>query len=377
MCLFPHQGILLPWHWIGQNMILFNDNLISIRAQRGIARYFGEIVAGAGRLLGDDAVVCSPEPWRYGSARHVRTLRFKGSWRIGLQDKLASAAARALRPAVIFNGYYGDVWSGALQAYTVYDMLHELTAPPGHPFIAQKRRCLYRAAALFPISYHSANDLIRFYPDLDRAKIHPIPLGVDASFFVAADEHPAAAGRPYFLYVGHRTPYKNFMRLLEAFGQAGLARDFDLRVISPVGTFTDVELACMTRHGMTDSVSLIVSPSDEVLRQAYAGAYAFVYPSVYEGFGLPILEALASRTLVCTSNVSSMPELGGAAALYFAPEAVESIGACLLRVAAMSAAERRSRIATGVERARFFTWERCVTQTIAVLRDLAARGGGA
>ncbi|MBE2240511.1 MAG: glycosyltransferase family 4 protein [Caldilineaceae bacterium] len=355
--------------------ILFNDNLISVRAQRGIARYFGEIVAGAGRLLGADAAVCSPEPWRYGDAHHIPSLRFKGSWRIGLQDKIATAAALALRPAVIFNAYYGDVNSRAAQAYTVYDMLHELTAPPDHPFIAQKRRCLHRAAALFPISYHSANDLVRCYPDLDRAKIHPIPLGVDASFFAPAGARSPAAGKPYFLYVGHRTPYKNFMRLLEAFGQTGLAREFDLRVISPVGSFTDEERACMAQYDMVDSVALSVSPSDATLRQAYAGAYAFVYPSVYEGFGLPILEAFASRTLVCTSNVSSMPELGGEVALYFAPEAVESIAACLVRTAAMTAAERLSRIDAGAARARFFTWERCVTQTIDVLRSLAAPGG--
>lgn len=95
--------------------------------------------------------------------------------------------ALALRPAVVFNAYYGDVHSRAAEAYTVYDMLHELTAPPDHPFIAQKRRCLYRAAALFPISYHLANDLVRFYPDLDRFNIHPIPLDVDASFFAVAE----------------------------------------------------------------------------------------------------------------------------------------------------------------------------------------------
>ena len=109
-------------------------------------------------------------------------------------------------------------------------------------------------------------------------------------------------------------------------------------------------------------------------RRAYAGAYAFVYPSLYEGFGLPILEAMASRTLVCTSNVSSMPELGGESALYFVPESVESIAACLIRSAAMTTEERCSRIESGVERARFFAWERCVTQTIDVLRDLAAKG---
>ncbi|NJN82614.1 MAG: glycosyltransferase family 4 protein [Caldilineaceae bacterium] len=168
--------------------ILFNDNLISIRAQRGIARYFGHLVEGAGQHLGRIAAVCSPEPWQYGAARHIPSLRFKGSWRIGLQDRIASAAGWRLRPDVIFNAYYGNVQSDAAQVYPVYDMMHEMTAP-GHPFIVQKRRCFYRAAALLPISYHTANDLLRHYPDLDPAKIHPIPLGVDERFF-AQVQHP-------------------------------------------------------------------------------------------------------------------------------------------------------------------------------------------
>ena len=70
-----------------------------------------------------------------------------------------------------------------------------------------------------------------------------------------------------------------------------------------------------------------------------------------------------------------MPELGGAAALYFAPESVDSIAVCLLRAAGMSAFERQTRIEEGVARARFFTWERCVTQTLDILRGLAERGG--
>jgi glycosyltransferase involved in cell wall biosynthesis len=353
--------------------ILFNDNLISVRAQRGIARYFGKIVEGAGRLLGPAASVCSPESWAYGQARHLPSLRFKGSWRLGLQDKIAALAATALHPAVIFHAYYGDVNTRTAHVYPVYDMLHEWTAPANHPFIAQKRRCLQRAAALLPISDHSAKDLQHFYPDLDPARIHPIPLGVDSSFFVDSPP-PALEARPYFLYVGHRTPYKNFYALLEAFGRSQLAQNFDLKVLSPLQGFSSEEQACMQHYAITQQVQLLLSPPDTVLRQHYAGAFAFVYPSRYEGFGLPILEAFASRTLVCTSNLSSMPELGGTAALYFDPQSVESIAACLRQAVALTPLERQPRIEQGVERARFYSWERCILRTLAVLRHLAEPG---
>ncbi|NJN82613.1 MAG: glycosyltransferase family 4 protein [Caldilineaceae bacterium] len=178
--------------------------------------------------------------------------------------------------------------------------------------------------------------------------------------------------KPYFLYVGHRTPYKNFIRLLDAFGQAKLGHRFDLVAISPSGaSFTAEEERSIARHGIAQSVRLRFSPSDDELRATYARAFAFVYPSLYEGFGLPILEAFASGVLVCASNTASMPELGGEAALYFEPEVVDSIAATLIQAASLDEDERHARIRAGIERARFFTWERCVIRTMDILRELA------
>ena len=106
----------------------------------------------------------------------------------------------------------------------------------------------------------------------------------------------------------------------------------------------------------------------EDLPGLYAAADALLMPSQYEGFGLPILEAMASGTLVATSNTASMPEVGGDIAFYFDPYDTESIAEGLRRIATLSDDERARRIDQGVTRAHTFTWTRCQEQTIEVFR---------
>ena len=352
--------------------ILINDNIISTAAQRGIARYFDRIMDAAIAEFGDKAIICSPQQRDYGTAQHIRSIRFRGSWRIGLQDRVASWAAALKHPSVMYSVYYGEANPDAAQVFTVYDMVHEMFAPPSHPFLAQKRRCLQRASALLSISENTAKDIVAIYPKLET-KIVVTQLGVDEFFF--KDNAPTCAHleKPYFLYVGHRTPYKNFMRLLTAFGKSGLSKQLDLKVISPRGgQYSQHEIDYMRKYQLQDQIHLLLSPSDEILRESYRQAYAFIYPSTYEGFGLPILEAMASGTLVAASNTSSMPEIGGDVALYFDPLSVESIAECLQQIADLPSEEHARRIEQGIARARTFTWQRCQRQTMDVLRSLAA-----
>lgn len=142
-------------------------------------------------------------------------------------------------------------------------------------------------------------------------------------------------------------------------------------MISPGGgTFTPEEVDCIRRFQLEASVQLRRAVSEVELRDAYASAVALVYPSEYEGFGLPILEAMASGTLVATSNVSSMPEVGGDAAFYFDPTNSEAIAETLKQVAYLSTAERQQRLTQGRVRARASTWEQCQQKTIAALEEL-------
>jgi glycosyltransferase involved in cell wall biosynthesis len=134
--------------------------------------------------------------------------------------------------------------------------------------------------------------------------------------------------------------------------------------------FDPVEHECIRRYRLQTTVQLVSHASDLDLRRHYNNATAFVYPSEYEGFGLPILEAMASGTLVATSNRASMPEVGGDVAFYFDPYSIESIAGSLHHVVDTSAEERHRLLAKGIARARAFTWEKCQQHTIDILQYL-------
>lgn len=354
--------------------ILINDNIPSQATMRGVARYFRHVAAGLIARFGSRVVVLSSEAGDYGPARHVRSLRFRGSEQLGLHDKLAAVLVRRLRPRVVYSPWLSDVRTSAAKAFTVHDLIYEMfpqyrsrRLTPLRDLGRERRRCIEQAAALLAVSQNTAKDLASNYPGLDASRITVVYSGVAPFFFDGPPPGPIL--RPYFLYVGMRGGYKNFLRLLLAWGQSGLAENYDLRVISSA-PFTVQEREIMREHRLENSVRLVANVGDAGLRDSYAGATAFVYPSEYEGFGLPILEAMASGTLVATSGVSSMPEVGGGAAFYFDPADVESIAGCLRRVADLPAEQRRQRVAEGIARARTFSWERCQQQTVAVIEGL-------
>ncbi len=357
--------------------ILINDNIISHKSQRGVARYFRKVVDGIIDHFEAKTAIYSPEAREYGKAKHIQALQFRGSRRLRIGDITASIVAALLRPSVVFSPYYGNMRTGAAEVFTVHDMIYEIF-PHYYPgenrynqkFVAEKKRCFERAAALIAISTSTAADILTYYPNVDASKITVVYHGIDEFFFEGKAQQRDTLEKRYFLYVGHRTVYKNFLRLLAAFGQSGLAKNFDLRVISPsVGGFSREEIDCLDKYALHNTVKLITNATEVNLRESYANAAAFVYPSEYEGFGLPILEAMASGTLAVTSNTSSLPEVGGEVAFYFDPYNEESIVHSLQHIARLSVDDREHRIRQGIERAKTFSWTRCQQQTVDVLRQ--------
>jgi glycosyltransferase involved in cell wall biosynthesis len=249
------------------------------------------------------------------------------------------------------------------QVFSAYDMIYE-KLPKYYPrsdsgiskHIQEKKECFERAALIICISLNTANDILEIYPNISRDRVKVVYLGVDDLFFQAVKA--AENKSPYFLYVGHRERYKNFLRFLEAFGKTGLKKNFDLRIISPVDVvFTVQEKETISRYGLADNIRIEISVSDEELKKHYVRARAFVYPTEYEGFGLPVVEALASGTLVLTSNTSCLPETGGTAPLYFDPYSTDAIAETLKIASQMTDSERQNRIQVGKNWAAQFTWE--------------------
>ena len=169
-------------------------------------------------------------------------------------------------------------------------------------------------------------------------------------------------GRPFLLYVGSRPAYKNFTLVLEALARQ---KDDALWLLAVGGgVFTAEENRRIAQMGLGARVRLLPRATDEQLAEAYRSARLFVYPSLYEGFGFPPLEAMAAGCPALVSDTSALPEICGAAAFYFDPTQVESL-LVLLDTLLNDEKIRLSKVAVGLEQVRRYSWERTATATIA------------
>ena len=221
---------------------------------------------------------------------------------------------------------------------------------------------LSRAAGLVAISENTRQDAIRML-GLAPEKITTIYPGISAEYF---DAKPLARGRPYVLYVGTIEPRKNLDALLDAWRELkpGLRREFDLVVAGPSGWAT-----AQTRARVEAETKYLGYVPEPELPSLIAGATAFVYPSLYEGFGFPPVQAMAAGAPVLTSNNSCLPEVVGDAALLADPRSPSEIVAGVTRLLE-SEPLRKQFAARGRERAKQFRWEICAVRSLEFFRRI-------
>jgi glycosyltransferase involved in cell wall biosynthesis len=232
------------------------------------------------------------------------------------------------------------------------------------------------ADAVFTVSTSAANDL-RQHLNLSRDKLFVTPLGIELPEKVVSPEveqallHRLNISSPYFLYVGALHPRKNIGRTLEAFlSVRKRTQDIQLVIVGPPSWGADEVLRQVTASAKGDTGIVFTGfVSDEDLHTLYASAKGLVFPSLYEGFGLPALEAMAHGTPVITSNTSSLPEVVGEAALLVDPlstTAIEEAMARLLNDEALC----QTLSSRGLERAKLFSWESTAQKTLAAYRQI-------
>jgi glycosyltransferase involved in cell wall biosynthesis len=237
-------------------------------------------------------------------------------------NALASRLAMAsFRPDVVHETYYSSVGSapkGIPAVLTVFDMIHEIYAAESSQGVSsEKRAAVSRADHVICISRQTRQDLIELFrcpPD----KVSVIHLAAAAPASGANRTPIAAPDAPFLLFVGLRAGYKNFSGLLAAMAASpALSRDFRI-VAFGGGPFSAAETRAIGDAGLTGRV-IQLGGDDAMLDELYYRATALVYPSRYEGFGLPPLEAMARGCPVVSSNTSSLPEVVGDAAELFDP----------------------------------------------------------
>jgi glycosyltransferase involved in cell wall biosynthesis len=264
---------------------------------------------------------------------------------------------------------------GLTTAVTVHD-LHFLLHPE---WFSRSFRCVMRVAALpgmrrargvAAISDYVRGQVVRRL-GLPAARVRRIYNGV--KFRAGAEEEGAAeAAVPYVLSVGSLQPHKNLARLIEAWRRVREEQpDLELWVVGrPQTSFRRVP--ALTEMLRAPGVRLLGYLGEEELRAAYRGARVFCYPSLEEGFGLPLLEALTAGTLVVTSQRSCLPEIGGPACEYVDPESVDDLTAGLRRVLALPEELRQRRIAEGRVWASRFSWEAAACAYLDYFEELIA-----
>jgi glycosyltransferase involved in cell wall biosynthesis len=231
-----------------------------------------------------------------------------------------------------------------------------------------------RADRVIAVSEATKRDIVELLL-ASPEKVVVTPLGVDSRFSPpdpeAIDAFQARHGitRPFILSVGTLEPRKNLPRLLEAFASLLDKIPHDLVLVGPEGWRQGELRERLEQLKLGDRLRMTGFVADEELPFWYAAADVVAIPSLYEGFGLPVLEAMASGGVVVTSNVSSMPEVAGDGALLVEPQSVEAIADGLTR-AVQDAELRESIRARGLARAREFTWRRTAELTARVYREV-------
>ncbi len=266
---------------------------------------------------------------------------------------------------------------------TLHDLSH-IRHPDFHPRVAveyldrELPKTLRQAQKVIAVSEYTKRDIIDIY-GLPASKVVAIPLGVEPSFRPYSEQDCASALAEhgltrdgFVLSVCTLQPRKNLQRLVEAFARlpSGMRQAYPLVLVGADGWQNSALLRVVEPLAAVGQVVTLGYVARDDLLKIYASAALFAYPSLFEGFGLPVAEAMASGVPVLTSNLTSLPEVSAGAALEVDPYSIDDIAAGMQRLLG-DADLRGELVARGLERASQLTWASTVAKTCAVYRELS------
>ena len=358
----------------GELRVRFSPDIFRTQAYGGVSRYITELHRGlVGRGV-DSRVVAGLHvnsylrglPRSYGlDANWVRPRRARQALTKVTDRALERLWCSRLDRTTIWHKTMFDrhIPEGPRLAVTVYDMIHERYPEQfgSRDVIPSSKRPWCEAAdVVFAISSTTRDDLLDRF-GLPEDKVVVTPLGV-TTVEPAPGPLPFAEP-PWFLYVGERTkPYKNWQAVLGAL--TALGPGFRLACFGPPATAAELDL--LATRGLADQVRF-VGGDDRDLARMYRAASALVYPSRFEGFGLPPLEAMAQGCPVVASRAGAIPEVLGDAAVFFDPTDVDDLSAALGQI--LNDPDRTQGLRSrGYSQAATFTWQRTVETTLGTYR---------
>ena len=358
-------------------MIVGFDLTPAVMSGAGTGRYPRELLAALSRR-GDVTVAQLAASRRRGTGVPSRIAQ--GLWREGgwYPRALARRARQAGADVVHVPAAFAPRVPDRPVVLTIHDVL-PFRYPELFPRVVVAysrltwRSAARRAARVITGSEHTRGELVELL-GVPAERVVVTPYGVDARFRPQEPDRDLLAkrfgiDRPYVLCVGTLEPRKNLVTALRAF--AGIAGETDALLVVAGGAGWGNEVFERELPNAPERVRLTGYVSDEELVSLYSGAGCFLFPSLYEGFGLPVLEAMACGAPVVTGDTSSLPEAAGDAALMVPPSDVDAVADAVLRVLTDDAlaADLRRR---GLERAAARTWDACAAATVDVYRAAVA-----
>lgn len=357
--------------------VLYDHQIFVAQKFGGISRYFNELM----QMENDGVLIkkVNPDLFPPQDREPKYTLLSRGlnyvKRKVGIENKVTKIPQEAANLFAdngydIFHPTYYDPYFLEFTkkpfVLTVHDMIHEIY----REYLSMSDRTTYnkrllceKASQIISVSHQTKADLVELFK-IPEEKIRVIYLA--SNFDKVIPRRPENAGHltNYILFTGNRDLYKNFYFTLIALADI-LKADKDLQLLcTGYGLFND-EIQFFKDLGIARQVHHIYLKNDQELAWAYQNAKIFIFPSLYEGFGLPMLEAFASKCPVVASNGGSLPEVGGKAALYFNPKSSKQIQDAAVK-ALYDNATRSDLIAEGEKQFAKFSWDKCRAETINV-----------
>ena len=358
--------------------VVFDGQAFSFQEFGGISRYYSKLLEHFAETPGISAELLI----KYSNNVHLNELhlvqtrpffasfRFKGRNeiikflnRLYFKRVFSSKVDGQVFHPTYYHPYFLDLLGNTPFVLTIHDMAHERYPEMFSKFdhtSSNKRIVAHRANRIIAVSEYTKNEIVSLM-GIESSRIDVVP---HATTLTAPNVNHPRVPLPdeYILYVGKRNTYKNFPILLQTLHLLRVSGRKSSLICAGGGFFTKQELTEIGRLNLGEVV-LQMSADDNLLAYLYSRAKAFVYPSLYEGFGIPILEAFACGCPAILSNRTSLPEIGGDAARYFDPENASDLSGILLEVLQNSELAQNMRT-KGLERIKLFSWERTAKKTM-------------
>jgi len=350
----------------------------------GIGRYLRHLYTAMAEVVGDEPPGMAPAGLRLTMLYHRsdRERALAGLWpgsaawtppHHRLERWMLAAELARLRPQLVHApDHVCPEPLGWRTVLTVHDLaflrLPETHAPQSRAYYAGLLRSVCRATRTICVSQATRDDLLEL-AGADPERVRVIYEAPDPCY--RPDGPAAPAERPYLVFTGTIEPRKNLARVLRALATLAPGRRPELRVAGAAGYRAAEVLALPAQLGLEGDVCFLGPRPTSEVASLYRGAIALIFPSLLEGFGLPILEAMACGTPVITSNRSSMAEVAGDAAVLVDPEDVESIAAAISQLMEHPS-EREEWRRRGLARAAQFSWQRAARQTLDTFAEALA-----